>query len=287
LSAAFLLPLGSCGADRVEIDLGGSGAKSQGGSGQGGTSQGESGQGGSSNGGSDNGGADGTGGAEAPTTAYDSYWEGYAEGYAPGMPASPPPFSDGSSRLRLALSESEGMLLVGNSPEYRPSNDADVFPWIVQLGRFQGEDADHLLIPGFAYTAKVSEQDGLLEISIDSNQPYRAWCELQTPLDAGETFACVPDVPREIGPGACSLLEDPDHPDPIDCGKLTLCEKICTCGEDGCTAKVSLQRVIDGEFEGASSLVGTMFHFGDESSPLLSAAASGESAFRLTATKSE
>ena len=182
---------------------------------------------------------------------YAAEWTGYAEAYT---------FPDETDVVRLTLDENgEGFLEFGDSSPVAP------------LDTEAPESVDYYDGTGYAYPVAATVEQGRLRLTVDADEPYRAWCEAQPPIElldvdnnagGGTYYACSPPggrVPQ--GDGMCLYISKWDvaetTPDLWNCNALDVCESRCACDANGCTLDGSSRMAIDAAFEDENSLTGT------------------------------
>ena len=184
---------------------------------------------------------------------YAAQWTGYAEAYT---------FADGSDLVRLSLDENgHGHLEFGSSPPLTPL-DADT-PDITGY--------DQLL--GFAYPVAASIEDARLQLSTPQMEPFRAWCELQTPIESfdelngtGTYYAAAPRGGLQpLGDGNCKFLTKWDvvesTPDIWNCNVVEL-SSLCACEASGCSLR-DLEKIrVDAVLDNVETLTGTLLFNG-------------------------
>jgi hypothetical protein len=236
-----------CGGGVHVGDLGGSGAAgtTSGGTGQGVTSGGfttGAGGGSTSAGGSagSSTGTTGSGGSSAgsgPANGFQGSWKGYVENFQ---------FIDQSDAVLLAVTSDigAGQITFGSSAAPPAATDPNVgYP---PGAKFTGGPVQ-FPYPGFAFALTNVIYDGQrLQFDVDTNELWKHWCELQTPIrdeaNAGGGYFCVHNWGSSFGGPTCSQMDPMTHMSvPIDCGKLSLCEPgsgVCTCDMQGCTVQL-------------------------------------------------
>jgi len=159
-------------------------------------------------------------------------WNGYLE----GVSAQPP--WDSLRLVILGASEAGGVcgtMTIGTGTLPAPATDPDV-------GYPPGVTGylDPPLIPGFTFTLiKGTVVDGRVRFGISKREPWRGWCDLQTPYPSVGHYNCVPDALGGVygsGGGGCYLNGPNGEHLVFDCGKLMLCgtEHVCVCNSTHC-----------------------------------------------------
>jgi hypothetical protein len=190
---------------------------------------------------------------------YAASWDGYVEAYN---------FPSGSDRVRLTLDENgDGYLQLGDQPLAPPATDGNVVygPPYNTRERFgiSLTHEEHFRYP--VHGTRLSENR--IELGFDLNEPFKAWCELQTPVLWGQQYACAANwglTSNDAGELVC--YSGTDAATPIDCGKATLCrpDRPCHCTAEGCgvvvtTSLTDLTHRLDAALEdGGASLEGTI-----------------------------
>lgn len=163
----------------------------------------------------------GDGSTSQGLSAYADSWDGYAEAFQ---------FADGSDRVRLTLDENgEGVLRLGDSP-LRPTPElGDAAPPLAQAPT------------DYAFSLQAVLEDGRLRFDVDDWQPYKSWCELQTPVAYSAEYPGIYSCFRRVAvepqeDGTCKTL-DSSH-DIVPCNNVYVCSGFCACTEESCTASV-------------------------------------------------
>jgi hypothetical protein len=173
-------------------------------------------------------------------------WTGHLESYA-GFPSRA---DSVAISLDVASDGSlEGKVTLGDAPPPTPPTSKDqIWPPGLTPG-VSAMDAPSSPIEGFTYQAHdVTWVSRRLRFSIQLSEPWKPWCELQSPYDAnanatatgGEpAWRCAPIsgiVPSDAT--TCQLFEDtPTESRP--CAVVDLCQSAghpCLCTAAGCTA---------------------------------------------------
>jgi hypothetical protein len=84
-----------------------------------------------------------------------------------------------------------------------------------------------------------------LQFDVSSNELWKHWCELQTPIadevNAG-LYSCVHNWGGGGGPDGCWQIDPTTQMNvTVDCGKLSLCSYgvgVCSCTAQACVAKL-------------------------------------------------
>jgi hypothetical protein len=202
----------------------------------------------------------------ASLSDYQGSWEGYVEAFE---------WPDSSDKIRVMLdAEGNGVLEVGEPlsgppPEVDPDSGPPNFP----NNGYPFGGATQALMPGFSFPiAGAVVQSSRIRFGTILGEPYREWCELQTPYldelntDEGPRYGCLPNTGYEStgdGNNICFSTEDPEHTMPFDCNKLA-CQHTCACDAEGCTlANNVAQMVFDAELEAeGEELDGSLVHNG-------------------------
>jgi hypothetical protein len=215
---------------------------------------------------------------------YAANWDGYAEAYT---------FSpDGSDRVRLTIDASgQGTFQVGNATTLlSPPTDPNVgYPPGISVDGVSPDGSNNGTREDFLYPIHAANvQEARIQLGIDPSDLYAAWCALQTPIPSYETttvddagvsntvggasdagtvstfYNCLPNVSSMSQGDNCSLLEPDGSSDPVDCGKLYLCNiaRPCACTASGCTIPPlpadATAAQYGGELDGALDTTGKM-----------------------------
>jgi hypothetical protein len=165
-----------------------------------------------------------------PPNVLQGSWKGYVENFQ---------FSDQSDAVLVVITSSAGAgeVTFGSAAAPPPAIDPNVgYP---PGARFTGQSPLRAY-PGFAYTITNVAHDGQrLQFDVATNQLWKRWCELQTPIpdehNAG-AYSCVNNWPTSFSE-TCSQMDPMTQMSvPIDCGKLFLCQGggVCRCDAQGC-----------------------------------------------------
>ena len=165
-------------------------------------------------------------------------WTGYIENYK---------FASGSDAVRVSYTTDAtgnivGTVTLGNGTPPPPATDPNVgYP--SELSTF-----DELGIPrfyvaeGYAYTMRdVAFTGRRMQFDVAYWELWQGWCALQTPVP-GQT-SCLPNVGSMVSADHmhCALLNSAtsQYDQPVDCGKLALCQfgMACMCGIAGCSVQ--------------------------------------------------
>ncbi len=169
----------------------------------------------------------------------------------------------GTDSITLAISERGGTLTFGKARSF--DEPPEVAP--------DGGGPTGALLEGYRYT--VVEKKRTVDryaFGIDSNEPWRAWCEAQSPvqqprefrfvrnpewdawrmrpskkpprkvprlLDAGlapPSYACVFGQEWSTSSSGCQVAFPDGGEGPEDCARLALCHRTCRCDEARCRA---------------------------------------------------
>lgn len=176
-------------------------------------------------------------------------WAGYIENYK-----APP-----NDAIRIAVSVAgdgtlSGVVKLGaaGAPPAPPTDPA--LPW--PPGRSEEQTS---YVSGFAYDARdMSWQAKRLRLSVQTYQPWEAWCGLQTsyPQSNAElagAFSCVPDGLDSDAGGNCSVpgTTPTDPRIPVNCDAASLCYEMCRCDAASCGATPDVFYRIDIAFDGS------------------------------------
>jgi hypothetical protein len=165
----------------------------------------------------------------ASLSDYVDEWDGYTEAQQ---------FVLGSDRIRVRISaDGQGTLTLGESKTYPPATDPNV-------GYPPNDDATSVIIkttmfqPGADYPLHgVKVESRRIRFTVSTNDFYKAWCELQTPVATNDpnVYSCGPGGYSGNAAGMCFVS---DTGAPIDCGKASLCSgpRVCACTATSCTS---------------------------------------------------
>jgi hypothetical protein len=208
---------------------------------------------------------------------YAATWSGYAQAYV---------FSDGTDHVRLTIdSAGQGTLVVGDAAAPPPATDAHVgYPPASALGTVTSPFPG---ITGFPYPLHATRvESDRIQVGIDVNDAYSAWCALQTPVPARNVlgtdpgYYCGPALtgdlvklsrpaPTDPDPTSCVLYYLDGTTQAVNCDWFTLCAlgPVCTCSATACAAATQPAGTpvnqysfeIDGELDATgSTLKGTL-----------------------------
>jgi hypothetical protein len=200
----------------------------------------------------DNGKVDlGTSVTGASLADYVDAWDGYTEAQQ---------FVFDSDRIRVKItSDGQGTLMLGEAHTYPPATDPNV-------GYPPDEDAMAIITKSSMFRAGmeyplhgVKVESKRIRFTVSTNDFYKAWCELQTPVPTGDpnVFYCGPNGYVGKSDGTCSVS---DTGAPIDCLKARLClgPTVCACTATSCTANTEFSTQFDGALrEDGTLLEGT------------------------------
>jgi hypothetical protein len=175
---------------------------------------------------------------------YDGYFENYQ-------------FRSGSDAVLMKLAVASdgttvsGVVVLGDGTPPPPPDQPNV-------GYPPGYTSPPGVLEGYAYTALIGTlASDRLTLSIDPNEPWNEWCQIQTSYpDPGgfPPYNCIPPWCSESmgagsGYGSCTLQLCADGGGngktiPIDCEQGTLCglpanQGVCTCTKSGCSHPLS------------------------------------------------
>ena len=165
----------------------------------------------------------------ATLSDYVDEWDGYTEAQQ---------FIPGSDRIRVRISgDGQGTLTLGESQTYPAPTDPNV-------GYPPNEDAmsalikDSMFRPGAEYPLHgVRVESKRIRFTVSTNDFYKAWCELQTPVATNDAtvYSCGHNGYSGNGAGMCFVS---DTGAPIDCRKASLCtgSRVCVCTASSCTS---------------------------------------------------
>jgi hypothetical protein len=154
-------------------------------------------------------------------------------------------FPSGSDNVAMTLAlGADGMtvtggVLFGQGPPPAPPTNPNV-GWPPP----NGLNASSIVIEGYDYLVIQGLLQGTrLTLQVLSDQPFGAWCQLQTMTYpwGGGSYRCVPNWGSSMG-SECELTPpDGGAPLPIDCQKMAICQNsICACTATGCTLAAPL-----------------------------------------------
>ena len=171
------------------------------------------------------------GNTKSGIAAFVGEWDGYIENYQ--LPS-------GSDRVKIVLAlegtDLTGTVVFGTGDPPAPPTDPDV-------GYLSAATEDPC-VEAFGYSVLGAQLTSeRLQFKLSSSEPWKAWCEMQTPIEdtvnAGGNYMCVPNCGTAGSDQGC-YLECPDNVElPVDCGKLGLCQFMCKCTADGCSVPMA------------------------------------------------
>jgi len=214
---------------------------------------------------------------------YAAIWSGHAQAYV---------FSDGTDHVHLTIeSDGQGTLRVGDAAGPPPPTDAHVgYPPASALGTVTSPFPG---ITGFPYPLHATRvESDRIQVGVDANDLYSAWCALQTPVAARNLLDQRPAAQRDPANGGyycgpaltsdvvklekptadatdCLLHEEDGTTETVNCEWFTLCAlgPVCACSATGCVAATQPEGAplnqysfeIDGELNATgSTLTGTL-----------------------------
>jgi hypothetical protein len=197
---------------------------------------------------------------KAELGSYAATWDGYVEAYA---------FSSGTDRIHLSLDATgNGSFRVGDGADLPPPTNPDVgYPAALAsdpatLG--VGDSTRHVF-DGVAYPVANTHVDSeRIRLTVDPHSAFVAWCAMQTPaIDPGTTppfYGCAPSGWSLNGTGECLVGSSDEDLEPIDCGKLVICNFGCVCDASSCSARPSYDPIeLDAALDDSGhNLVGTL-----------------------------
>jgi len=161
---------------------------------------------------------------------YVDEWDGYTEAHQ---------FVSGSDRIRLKIGgDGTGTLVLGESQTYPPATDPN-------LGYPPDEDAMAATIKPSMFRAGmeyplhgVKVESKRIRFTVSTNDFYKTWCELQTPVPTTsnpDVYFCGPDGYSGTPDGMCFRG---DTGAPVSCAKAALCRgnSVCACTATSCTS---------------------------------------------------
>lgn len=182
---------------------------------------------------------------------YVDAWDGYTEAQQ---------FVFDSDRIRVRINGNGlGTLVLGESQAYPPATDPNV-------GYPPNEDSMSAIIKTSMFRAGmeyplhgVKVESKRIRFTVSTNDFYKSWCELQTPVATNDpnVFSCGPNGYTGTPDGMCFNGETGA---PIDCAKAALCAgpRVCTCTATACTANADFFTQFDGALrEDGTRLEGT------------------------------
>jgi hypothetical protein len=203
------------------------------------------------------------GGGDVSSGGLDSLvgtWTGYAEAFT---------FPSGSDRIALVFASAadgsiSGTVTYGQGTPPAPPTDPSVgYP----VGTDWRRQPTTWLIEGYPFTGVEPSFDGTrLQIHTVTSEPWKAWCELQTPTNAGfpsGEYGCLPDWPGMSVNGKVTLTDPATGAtETVDYGKLMLCGfygQVCACSAASCTVAMNNPDAwFDMQLSGTAKLDGTL-----------------------------
>jgi len=190
--------------------------------------------------------------------SYAATWDGYIEAYS---------FQSGTDRVHVTLdANGHGSFQVGDGPLLPPPTDPNVgYPQALRdaaEGVIAG-DFTFVLYDGLAYpVADTRIESERIRFNVDPHSAFTAWCELQTPTLAEATpasYGCAATGGGYTGTN-CTVSVPGNFEEPIDCGKLSICNNACSCDVTSCTSHpaysvIELDAALD---DSGHNLVGTL-----------------------------
>jgi len=185
---------------------------------------------------------------------YVDSWDGYTEARQ---------FVPGSDRIRLNITgDGQGSLVLGESQTYPPATDPNVgYP--PGEGDFMSATIKASTFrPGFEYPLHgVKVESKRIRFTISTNDFYKSWCELQTPVATNnpDFYSYCPNGFSSNGEGMCFAA---DTGAPVDCSKVALCTGVlvCTCTASSCTADLNYNTQFDAALREAGTLLEGTFN---------------------------
>lgn len=181
---------------------------------------------------------------------YVDQWDGYTEAQQ---------FVFGSDRVRVRIGgDGQGTLVLGESQTYPAATDPNV-------GYPPNEDGMSGIIKQTMFRAGaeyplhgVKVESKRIRFTISTNDFYKSWCELQTPVatDTPDVYSCGPSG-YSSSEGMCFASGTGA---PINCGKASLCSgpRVCVCTATSCTSNTDYATQFDAALrEDGSLLEGT------------------------------
>lgn len=168
---------------------------------------------------------------------YVDEWNGYTEATQ---------LVFGSDRIRVRItSDGQGTLVLGESQTYPQATDPNV-------GYPPNEDPmsarvkESMFRPGMEYPLHgVKVESKRIRFTVSTNDFYKSWCELQTPVPTDDpgVFYCGPNGFSGTADGCFAAGTEA----PIDCAKAALCigGHVCTCTATSCTANLDSNTQFD------------------------------------------
>lgn len=111
-------------------------------------------------------------------------------------------------------------------------------------------------IEGFPYTiTQGGERLPTLRLAVQKSEPWKSWCELQTPVGGGGDWNCIqPDATSwrtsDDGPDASCVVSLPHGTASYSAFQCSAClpaagGDLCACGADRCDAEQQRQQTFD------------------------------------------
>lgn len=166
-------------------------------------------------------------------------WTGYLENYQ---------FPSGSDAVVITLSTStSGARTIVFGQGSPPAPPTDGTTGYTPNGAM-GSAILSSITEGFVYTVLSPSLDGSrLRFGVETLEPYRPWCELQTSYSWTSNACVFGCLPNWAGQGGTSSADTTtlDNPDGgmnliVNTGVFTLCNpyRVCDCGPAGCTVRL-------------------------------------------------
>jgi hypothetical protein len=152
-----------------------------------------------------------------------------------------------------------GTITMGTQPPPPPATDPNVgYPPGMNL--LIATAFTSPIVEGVAYALLDGTlEDGRARFSIGTNQPWRGWCALQTPIPNPKlhAYTCLPPYGgASVNPNTseCRISVD-GAAQLIDCGKYMLCGVggACSCDSEACDANPDTRAPFDLHFDAASA----------------------------------
>ena len=184
---------------------------------------------------------------------YVDEWDGYTEAQQ---------FVSGSDRIRVKIgSDGQGTLVLGESQTYPPATDPNV-------GYPPDEDAMAVIIKPSMFRAGmeyplhgVKVESKRIRFTVSTNDFYKAWCELQTPVPTTgnpDVYFCGPN--GYSGNGEMCFAGDTGAP--VNCAKAALCTGplVCACTATSCTSNTDFSVQFDAALREQGTLLEGTFN---------------------------
>lgn len=188
---------------------------------------------------------------------YVDSWDGYTEAQQ---------FVFDSDRVRLKLTgDGQGTVVLGEAQTYPAATDPNV-------GYPTNEDAMSVIVKqnmfraGFEYPVHgVKVEASRIRFTVSTNDFYKTWCELQTPVNSGQDgiYFCGPNGYRGNPDGTCVSLDTAAGPGaPINCVKAALCtgQRTCACTATSCTSNGEFSTQFDAALREQGTLLEGTFN---------------------------